>query len=414
MKELSHLKRLSAIKTNAGVKFLTPAAYPGSHCPLHTALALSSNINGMSTLVVGTAECGTYSRNLVYQSKYKDTSLHWMYVLDANEVVFGCRTGLMEAVREMDAAGAKAIMIIFTCVPEVIGEDAEGLVRELQPTVDARLSFVQMGHFKCNSHPSGFWKTLEAFGAMMEPAETRANVVNILGRSPDEDHIPMPAILEELINRGITLRMLAPKSDMRDFLAAPDAAINLVLSPYMNPLAERMQRELGVPYLSLHEIYAVSEIDAVLQVLADRLNIDWGGVFDTEREEALGLEAEVRDSFSGATYVTTVGCALSPLPLALYLDSFQMSPLLLHIEEFYPDDRRRAKALLGKDQNPLLCHMVNNRADAAVLELLAPGLSFGEILEGSGSVPAVSYLYETYGQAGYERTALLLRRMLEA
>jgi nitrogenase molybdenum-iron protein alpha/beta subunit len=414
MDELTHLKRLSAVKTNAGVKFLTPAAFPGSHCPLHTALALSANIKGMSTLVVGTAECGTYSRTVVYKSKYKDSSLHWTYVLDASEVVFGCRRGLIEAIRAMAAAGAKAVMLILTCVPEVIGEDVEGIVHEIQPEVTARLSFVQLGHFKCNSYPSGFWKTLTAFGAMMEPAETRAKVINVLGRSPEEDHIPLPTILDALSKRGFTLRMLAPKSDMDDFLAAPDAALSLVLSPYMNPLAEQMQRAFGIPYLSLHEVYSVAGIDALLDELAERLGIDWGDAFAAKREKALLLEEEAKAAFPGVSYVVTPGCTLSPLPLALYLDTFQMSPFLLHVEEFYPDDRRWAKALLEKEIDPLLCHMVNNKADAAVLERLAPALSFGEIPEGSGAVPAVSYLYEMYGQAGYERTALLLSRMLKA
>ena len=72
MNELKHLKRLSAVKSNAGIKFLTPAAFPGNHCPMHTALALSSNIKGMSTLLIGTAECGNYSRSIIEKNKPED------------------------------------------------------------------------------------------------------------------------------------------------------------------------------------------------------------------------------------------------------------------------------------------------------------------------------------------------------
>jgi len=258
MNELQHLKRLSAVKTNAGVKFLTPAAFPGNHCPMHTALSLSSNIKGMSTLVVGTSECSTYSRNVIAKPKSKRSKLHWMYVLDASEVVFGCRKGLIEAIKEMDRAGAKAVMLILTCVPEVIGEDIEGIVHETQPQVNARLNFVQMGHFKCNSYPSGYWKTLASFGDLMEQAKTRPDVINVLGRSPEEDHIPMPELLAVLGKRGFHLRMLAPKSDIEDFIAAPDARLSLVLSPYMNPLAEVMWQRYQVPFISLHEIYDAS------------------------------------------------------------------------------------------------------------------------------------------------------------
>lgn len=412
MKELQHLKRLSAVKTNAGVKFLTPAAFPGNHCPLHTVLALSSNIRGMSTLVVGTSECANYSRNVIVKSKGENEALHWMYVLDTHEVIFGCRKALMEAIREMDTSGAQAIMLVSTCVPEVIGEDIEGIIQEIQPQIKARLSDVQLGHFKCNSYPSGFWKTLSALGEMMEPRQTRPDVVNILGRSPEEEHIPMPELMMTLVQKGFQLRFLAPKSGIDDFIAAPDARLNLILSPYMNPLAEIMKKRYGVPFVSLHETYEVSAIDGLYRSVAEALEIAWNGGFEKQREQALLLQERAREVFRGIRYIATHRNALMPLPLALYMAELHMEPLLLHLEEFYPDDRHWAKALLERGENPLLCHMVNEQADARVLERLGPDFSFGEIPAGTGKIPCVPYLYEMYGQIGYERTALLLDRML--
>ncbi|HWP50496.1 MAG TPA: nitrogenase component 1 [Clostridia bacterium] len=414
MNELQHLKPLSAVKTNGGIKFLTPAAFPGNHCPMHTALALSSNIRGMSTLVVGTSECGTFSRNVITRSPNRHNALHWMYVLDANEVVFGCRQGVIEAIYQMEKSGAKAIMLIFTCVPEVIGEDVEGIIREMQPQIKARLSFVQMPHFKCNSYPSGYWKTLAAFAEIMEPRETRPNVVNILGRSPEEDHIPLPALLNALIKRGFHLRMLAPKSDIEDFIDSTDASLSLVLSPYMNPLAELMQQRFQVPFISMHETYSGTEIGRLYESVAQTLGIDWDGEFEEQRTNILLLESHTANVFRGASYIATHRNLLSPLPLALYLTELQMEPLLLHMEEFYPDDRKWAKALLNKGKNPLLCHMVNEPADAPVIERLGSDFSFGEIPAGTGVIPCATYLYELYGQVGYERTELLLQKMLDA
>lgn len=411
---MTHLKRLAAVKTNAGVKFLTPAAFPGSHCPLHTALSLVSNIRGISTLVVGTSECGTYSRTVIDRSKNKDRELHWMYVLDANEVVFGCRKGLIGAIKEMDQAGAKVVMLILTCVPEVIGEDIEGIIHEVQPQIKAQLSFVKMGHFKCNSYPSGNWKTLVAFGDLMKKAKVRPDVINILGRRQGENHIPMPKLLTALEKRGFHLRYHAPESDIEDFIAAPDARLNLVLSPYMNPLAETMLQRYQVPFISLHETYDVLEIDLLYESVAQSLRIVWNGEFEKERQKALSLQNQVKDVFLGVRYIVTNHNALMALPLVLYLNRFKMEPLLLHLEEFYPDDRKLAKALVEKGQNPLICHMVNEKADAIVLRRLCPDFSFGELPDGIDQIPCVPHLYELYGQIGYERTALLLSRMLYA
>lgn len=412
MNRIQHLKKIASVKSNAGIKFLTSAAFPGSHCPLHTSLALSTNIRGMSTLVVGTAECSIYSRNVVKKARYSEETLHWMYVLDSNEVVFGCRKGVIDAIKEMDKEGAEAIMVILTCVPEVIGEDIEGIIHEVQPQVKARLSSVLMGHFRCNSHPSGYWKTLLSFGGMMEKRDINSNIVNILGRSTDEDNIPMPELLMELEKKGFHLRMLAPKSDIKDFIGATDAKLNLVISPYMNPLADMMDKQFSIPFISLHEIYNVLEIDETYRKIEEILSISWDNRFDELREKALMAEKKAEKELGGLRYVSTGRNPIPPLALAFYLNKFNMIPILLHMEEFYPDDRQWARRLEEVGINPFVCHMVNDKRDAPVLEELEPDLSFGEIFEGTGKVPCVSYLYELYGQIGYERTSFLLNRIM--
>lgn len=412
MNQLKHLKKIASIKSNAGVKFLTSAAFPGSHCPLHTALALSANIRGMSTLVVGTSECSTYSRGVVKKAKHSAEALHWMYVLDSNEVVFGCREGVINAIKQMDREGADAIMVILTCVPEVIGEDIEGIIHEAQPQVKARLSSVLMGHFRCNSYPSGYWKTLLAFGGMMEKRVTNPNIINILGRSIDEDHIPMPELLVELEKKGLQLRMLAPKSDIKDFMEATDGKLNLVISPDMNPLADMMEKEYEIPYISLHEIYDICEIDQAYRKVEKILNISFDNIFEELREKTLIISKEAEKKLEGLKYISTGINPMPPLSLVFYLNKFNMKPILLHMEEFYPDDRLWAKKLKEIEINPFICHMVNNKADAQILEKLDVDLSFGEIFEGTGKVPCVSYLYEVYGQIGYERTSLLLNRIM--
>lgn len=413
MNKLKYLKKISSIKSNAGIKFLTPAAFPGSHCPLHTALALSADIRGMSTLVVGTSECSTYSRDVVKKAKYSGEALHWMYVVDSSEVVFGCRGGVIDAIKEMDKEGAEAIMVILTCVPEVIGEDIEGIIYEAQPQVKARLSSVLMGHFRCNSHPSGYWKTLLAFGGMMEKRDVNHNVINILGRSIDEDHIPMPELLVGLKKKGFHLRMLAPRSDIKDFMEATDGKLNLIISPYMNPLADMMEKKYGIPYISLHEIYDIYEIDQAYRRVEKILNICQDNTFDEFRQEALLAVEDAENKLEGLRYISTGLNAIPPLPLAFYLNKFNMEPILLHMEEFYPDDSLWAKKLEEIEINPFICHMVNHKADALILENLEPDLSFGEIVEGTGKVPCVSYLYELDGQIGYERTSFLLNRIMD-
>ena len=414
MSNVSHLKRLSAVRSNAGVKVLTPCAFPGSHCPLHSALALAGNIRGVSSLVIGTPECVTYSRVVLQKPGRRHGELHWMYVLDAHEVVFGCRKGLLDAIRKMDRAGAKAILLIGTCVPDLIGEDIEGIVREAQQELSARLVFITLGHFKCNSFPSGSWNMLKAIGSLMEPRTVCPQVVNVMGRSPDEEHIPMPPLLSALERRGFTLRCLAPGSALEDFLEAPDAAANLVLSPFIDPLAADMEQAFGTPAFRLHSAYAPAKIHSLYAALAEKLGIQWKNEFDRERSEVLSLQEQADGRLHGLRYVGAHLGPLSALPLAAYLASLGMEPLMLHLEEFWPDDKQWSKALHAYGYDPYVCHMVNGDSDAPVLESLAPNLCLGELSGARLGFPCVPNLSDLYGLYGHERTAGLLKKLLHA
>ncbi|MEY8355200.1 nitrogenase component 1 [Lachnospiraceae bacterium 54-53] len=412
MIELKHLKCLSGVQSNSGIRFLTPAAYPGKHCPMHTALALGARIKGMSTLVVGTAECGTYSRNVVFNEDADGNALHFCYVLDAGETVFGFREGLTKALIQMEEAGAKALLVITTCVPEVIGEDMEGILWELRPKLSMKVLHVSMGHFKCNSYPSGYWKTLVALGDLMMPSERQDNTVNILGRSPDQED-PEPELLSLLKESGFKLRLLAPGSDLGDFVSAADAGLNLVLSPFMNPLAEWMEKQFDVPYYSLHEVYEVSEIDEIYRQIGEQLKIPWQDCFEEDRQEARLLQKKAETVFQGMDYVVTQSGAIDPMPLAFYLSSFAMRPILMHIEEFYPEDKIWKQRILERGYDPIVCHLVNDQADVPVLEYLCPDYHIGE-LGGLNGIPGLPVVQDLYGKCGYERTALLLYRMLSS
>jgi nitrogenase molybdenum-iron protein alpha/beta subunit len=412
MPDLSHLKRLSAVKSNVGVKFLTPSAFPGSHCPLHPALALAGNIKGLSSLVIGTPECATYSRIVLANTQVRQGEHHWMYVLDASEVVFGCRQGLMDALQKMDQAGAKAVLLLATCVPDLTGEDIEGLVREAQPKLSMRLISVMMGHFKCNSFPSGSWQTLQAIGTLMEPRAVRPHVINVMGRSPGEKHIPVPPILRALQQQGFSLRCLAPGSSLEDFLAAPDAVLNLVLSPFADPLAAAMEQSFGIPAFRLHTVYDAAEIATLYAAIAKKLGIQWGNEFNRERLEALSLQEQASKRLNGCRYICAHIGPVRTMPLAAFLAAMGMEPVLLHLEEFWPDDKHWAEVLNALGYDPLVCHMVNSGADAPLLESLAPDLCLGDLTGAKVRIPCVPYMSDLYGLSGYERTNSLLKKIL--
>ena len=174
-----------------------------------------------------------------------------------------------------------------------------------------------------------------------------------------------------------------------------------------------MWEKFKVPFISLHETYDVFEIDGLYEAIEKALKIRFNHEFDEWREKAIALQNQAKDVFKGKSYISTHIGAMMPLPLAVYLAKFEMEPMLLHMDEFYPDDRKWAKAIKEQGYDPMICHMVNDNADIELLEGIKADFSLGKLLKDSSSTPCVPYLEDLYGQIGYERTVALLSRMLK-
>lgn len=408
----THLKKLSTIQSNKGVHFLTPVAFPGSHCPMNAAARLAGSIQGLSSLVIGTQECAYYSRLVLREPYGKAGELHWMYVLDANEVVFGCREGLGQALTEMDQAGAKVILLIVTCLPDLIGEDMEAIIHELQPKLTVRLIFISAPHFSCNGYPSGIWRTLEAIGGIMQQCAIIPRSVNLLGlQSVSFTNAPL---LRALSEADVTLRSLGTDSTMDEFLSAPDAVLNIVFSPNMAPLAKRMAKDFGTPFVYLHDRYGIGDIDMAYAQIEEILSLDWGDAFIDGRNTLLAAQENADDQLRELGFFVT-DSTIDPIPLSAYLGTLGMKPLLLHVEEFYQeDDRHWAQVLHAQGYDPWVCHRVNDLAETPVLDTLNPAFILGHVPALRPKIPYVDQLHKMSSTFGYERTTWLLDKMVQA
>ena len=412
MKELKHLKKLSSVKSVTGIKFLSPAVSPGCHCPMRMAAITANNIEGLSSLLVGTPECTTHVRLYNPKPEGKHGEMHWLYVLDANEVVFGCREGLIDALRKMDKEGAKAILMIGTCIPELIGEDMEAVIHEVQHELSASVTHVMLGQFKNFSYPPGYWKTMEALVNLMKNQKKNPVQINVLGRNPKEEHIPLPSLFSQLENKGLKLRYIAPGATLDDIRTAPDAALNLVVSPYAQPMAVRMEREFGIPYVSLHTVFSVEGIDRAYEEIANMFGFVWKDEFTEERKRALKSEQDAAERLWGLKYVCSLGVSM-PLALATYLAGFGMEPLLIHMEEFYPEDKAHSKALLALGQNPAICRMVDAESDMTIIKNLNPDICFGNLPPWNKTVLNVENMMKLYGVIGYDLTIKILSQTFD-
>jgi len=409
------LKRLSRIRSGNNIKFLTPAVYSGGWCPMRVACNIVEDIEGLSYMLIGMPECGVYSRGMNAMPDGAHGEQRRIYVLDANEVVFGCRRGIIGALKTMDAGGARAILMIATCVTDLIGEDFEGIISEVQPQLSARLSFVTLGQF-CNfGSAMGTWKTAEALGALMSP-QKRSNRANALFIEPwrnKNDAVKFPLIVGALRDAGVEIRAIAAGAALDDYINAPDAALNLALSSYTQPLAAKMERQFGTPYSPLHHAFSVSDIDIAYANIAAVFGIDWGGRFDAWRDMAAELEGRAKRELNGVKYAMLPGVDM-PVALALYLSGFGMAPLIINIDDFHPEDAGYARQLKSMGYDPPVCRMMNIDHDIGVVRGMVPDIYFGYLPDPPAPVDGLKCVEEMgdfFGVTGYERTVGILSRV---
>lgn len=411
MNNLEHLKPLSKLKSSKGIEFVTPMVSPGNHCPMRMASVISREIKGLSTLLVGMEECTIHSRLFTPYPEGDDGELHWLYLLDSNEVVFGCKKGVMEAIEIMSLKGIKHLMLIITCVPELIGEDIEGLAIEASEKYNMKVGFVKLGQFKNVSFPPGFRKTLEELVKFMDEKDVNKNKVNILGRKEDEDHIVKPKFIE-ILEKTHEINYLAPGSSIEDFENCSDAALNIVVSSHVMPMAVEMERKLSMKYISLYDKYSSMEINSsyaeIDKILSSKLEVS-----SIEESKLLNdLEEEIKSKLCDRSYVLG-DRADNNLSFAKYLNDLGMKSEFIHLEDFYEEDKNKIKEILEQGVDPLVGRIVNIDEDTEAVKDIRPDIWFGFMSKSLMEEMQISNMMVYYGQVGNERSLNILNDILK-
>ena len=313
----------------------------------------------------------------------------------------------------MEAEGARAVMMIATCVTDLIGEDFDSIIAEMQPKLKARLSYVTMGQFKNFAAPIGTWKTAEALGNFMEPRdriEKTANLMFIEPWPPRNSVVEYPLIVQTLDKKGVALRRMAAGATLNDFLDAPSAALNVVTTAYTQPLAAKMQKRFGVPYVPLHNAFSVEQVDAAYKMIEDTLGISLAGEFDGWRQKAVELEDRAHRELKGLKYVMTTGVDM-PVALAAYLGQFGMEPMLIDIQDFHNEDAGYARKLKEYGYDPPVCHVMHRDRDILLIRDMHPDICFGYISEPVEGLKVAEKMGDFFGITGYERIVGILSRI---
>ncbi len=267
------VKTLDRIKKDYDVKRVAHAFYPGLHCPLFAGVSMASQIDGLCILVVGTEECAYYSKNLTSRRKADHRRL-FSFVLDKNDIAFGCGEKLADAVREIhEEENCGALLVVSTCVTELIGEDFSVLADELERELDLTILLVRTNHYQKDTPLQGISETLSVLVRLMDRQIKNPKTVNILGhRFDDFERTELGRLLDR---SGVAINVRIPtKCDIGTIQSAPSAQLNIVTNFAALDLAEKMKDEFQIDYVYFEKFTDPERIKSCYADLQSHLDID--------------------------------------------------------------------------------------------------------------------------------------------
>ena len=411
---LGHLNKLSKVETIKDVPQLTTALFPGTHCPLMGAAMVAGGITDCLLVIVGTDECSYYTKSLTISDRYGGIGGRCVsVVLDSHDVTFGSTESMHKAFKEIvDEYQPKCVMLVTTCVIEVIGDDYDAIAVELGKKYNIPVMAVHTEHFKCEDHFPGLERAITACSIMMEKQECDGSV-NVLGqRMGNFADTELHAILQEA---GVKIGVQLPSGCTSDEIRRAAAAkVNIVVHDIALPLAQEMETRFGIPYVYFNRFAAPEKIMQAYEKLFNNLGLQLPAVLAEKLAECKKLEAEVKPLVAGKTYIygnTQYDC----FELNSYLCSLGLVPQLIQSNHLYDYEREDIAAIL-KTTDPYICKAANIAPLQYVYDVLHPwfymGHEFGDRLRRKGI--ALLHSDPAGKMMGFECNTFMLQAVVHA
>lgn len=240
---LSVLNKLKDIKEDKDIKTLSSAIFPGTHCPLFGVALTASYVKDMAMLVIGTSEC-TYYTKVFSNNRQKGMDKVYSLVMKEKEVVFGAYEQVKMAIEHIiEYEKPSGIMVVTTCVPELIGEDYKDL----------------------ESSENNFCNIMQK--------QDDLDGVNILGHR--QSGIENTELFKVLTSKCIKVNVIIPsKCTIETIKTAPKAKLNIVTDMIALELAENMKKNFDIPYVFFDKNMDKKIINNNYKMISELLSID--------------------------------------------------------------------------------------------------------------------------------------------
>lgn len=324
------------------VPFLCPAIANGSHCPLFGVTMATPFMEDLAVLIVGTAECCWHSKNQHMATGSRQP--FYTYVLDNSEVVFGADQALREALQTIwRECHPKAIALVSSCVPELIGENFEEIAEEADlpiPVLPVRTS-----HYNSSGYYRGIQHFYSSFLPIMARGEKNDRVALLGARYAGMERSEIYRLLRE------SGREILIPHRVEEMASLPDCALLVVVDITALDLAESISRRFGTPFVRLDRICRPQSIAQCYRQIDGFLGTDLTDRSQPQYRQVLEKMEQVRKKWAGKRFCFGAPFFL-PFENSLFFAQMGLIPAFLLAREFFPEDDRWAEELLDLGFDP--------------------------------------------------------------
>ncbi len=252
------------------------ACHHGSTCALTGSAAFFDSIPGSFTLINGPLWCYFYAMKYVDNENPMAGERFFCTQPGPNSLVYGTEKDLKAGFEYIKKyAKPQRVFIESNCSVSLVGDDTQGIADEMD--LPWPVYAMDSGGLK-GSFEAGYGAAFLRVISEMKPQEKKSCTVNVLGLSTvhmkgREDAAEIRNLLEEA---GIgVISMPGVGSSWEEIMDAPAAALNLVLRDELGlQAAKQMEKEFGIPYLSVGMPYGTNGTLAWMSQVSTALEIE--------------------------------------------------------------------------------------------------------------------------------------------
>lgn len=372
-------------------------------CSLHGALKVLETVNGFIPVVHSNAGCSLQSKWAENLSG-TNAGTHYRGWLETpstaifeKQIIFGGTARLREQIKNTVKVEDGDLYVVITgCAPEIVGDDTPAMVKEAQEQ-EFQVITVSSPGFKGSVYDGYVQtvKTIIAYIAQTQTGHTPAkDLVNILGIVPKQDLL-WEGNLQELSKLLASIGLKSNKlfgfgETINSWRTIPDAALNIVLSPWGLPIAQQLEEKQGIPFLYWGFLpVGIKDTSALLRELGIRLSIPSEKIETILQEEENGFNYHIQKiaqtyiQFDFQKTIAVIGETANVLGISRFLqDSFGQIIQLAVITDT-PAEELRGDILqkLNSAGNIEVLFSADGKEMDAQLRKVKPELILGSSLE---------------------------------